>query len=41
MLRLLPEGSLLVARAFPHSAADISSTQLRDEVEVALKKALA
>ena len=41
MLRLLPEGSLLVARAFPQSAADISSTQLRDEVEVALKKALA
>jgi len=32
---------LLVARAFPQSAAEITSTQLRDEFEVALKKALA
>jgi len=40
ILRLLPEGSLLVARAFPQSAADISSTELRDEFEVAVKKAL-
>ena len=41
ILPLLPNGSLLVARAFPQSASEISSTQLSDEFEAALKKALA
>ena len=41
VLPLLPKGSLLVARAFPQSADDISSTQFQDEFEIALKKALA
>jgi ribonuclease P protein component len=40
ILPLLPSGSLLVARAFPQSATDISSSQLSAEFEVALKKAL-
>ena len=41
LLPLLPKGSLLVARAFPQSAAEISATQLSNEFEVALKKVLA
>ncbi len=41
LLPLLPNGSLLVARAFPQSAAEISATQLSNEFEVALKKVLA